>query len=228
MENFCLDAAGADYRARREALLRAEMALRDRCEEVAALRRGLPADTPAPEDYEFLEAAPGDADRTTGVRLSELVAQGNGRLVVYHFMWAPEDAEPCPMCTLWSDGLAAVRAHAERKTALALVAKQAAGVVRRFADGRGWGGLRVLSSGGTSFNRDFGMEAPDGGQRPGVSVFLQGPAGGAPRHFYTASAFMGDGRYRGLDLLSPLWNLLDLLPDGRGDFMPRIDAREAP
>lgn len=226
MKNFCLDAAGADYRTKREALLRAEIALRDRREEVAALRRGLPADTPAPEDYEFLEAAPGGG--VARVRLSELIAQGTGRLLVYHFMWAPDGAEPCPMCTLWSDGLAAVRAHVERRAALALVAKQAPGTLRRFADGRGWGGLRVLSSGGTSFNRDFDMETPDGAQRPGVSVFLRGPAGGAPRHFYTASAFMGDGGYRGLDLLSPLWNLLDLLPDGRGDFMPRIDARGAP
>ena len=223
MENFCLDAASTGYRAKREALLRAEIALKDRCEEVAALRRGLPADTPAPQDYEFIEAAPGDAGAAGRPRLSDLLAHESGRLVVYHFMWAPEDAEPCPMCALWCDGLAAVREHVERAAALALVAKQEAAAVRRFADARGWGGLRVLSSGGMSFNRDFDMETPEGGQRPGVSVFLRG-SGGAPRHFYTASAFMGGGHYRGLDLLSPLWSLLDLLPEGRGDFMPGIDA----
>jgi predicted dithiol-disulfide oxidoreductase (DUF899 family) len=29
------------------------------------------------------------------------------------------------------------------------------------------------------------------------------------------------GEFRGMDLLSPLWNFLDLTPEGRGDFMPR-------
>jgi predicted dithiol-disulfide oxidoreductase (DUF899 family) len=28
------------------------------------------------------------------------------------------------------------------------------------------------------------------------------------------------GEYRGIDLLSPVWHVLDLLPSGRGDWMP--------
>ena len=31
-----------------------------------------------------------------------------------------------------------------------------------------------------------------------------------------------DGGFRGMDLLSPLWNFLDLTPEGRGDWMPRV------
>lgn len=42
MEKFCLDSAGAEYRAARAALLEKEVALKDRCGEVAALRRALP------------------------------------------------------------------------------------------------------------------------------------------------------------------------------------------
>ena len=31
------------------------------------------------------------------------------------------------------------------------------------------------------------------------------------------------GEFRGVDLLSPVWNLFDLLPSGRGDWMPGRD-----
>ena len=41
---------------------------------------------------------------------------------------------------------------------MVVIAKQDAAIVQKFADGRGWTGLRIVSSGGTSFNRDFGME----------------------------------------------------------------------
>ena len=44
----------AVYRARRQELLQAEIALKDQMERVAALRRGLPLDT-AVEDYTFRE-----------------------------------------------------------------------------------------------------------------------------------------------------------------------------
>ena len=228
MNRFCLDTAGPACRDRREALRRAEIALKEQREAVAALRRGLPTDTPLPEDYEFAEAPSGGGE-IRRVRLSGLFAPGGARLFVQHFMWAPEDAEPCPMCTLWADGYNAVLPHLARVAAFALVTKRDARIARRFADRRGWTGLRVLSSADSAFNADFGMETPDGRQLPGVSVFLRGEDG-APRHFYTASAIMGDGHYRGLDLLNPLWGLLDLLPEGRGDFMPRLDpeAPEAP
>lgn len=218
MEGFCLETASAEYRRRREDLRRAEIALKDQRETVAALRRGLPADTPVPQDYVFAEAGAGGVRE---VRLSELFAPAGGGLVVYHYMWAPDDREPCPMCTMWTDGYNAVAPHVARTAPFVLVTKQDAAAARAFADRRGWSGLRMLSSGGTSFNADFGMETPDGRQLPGVSVFLK-DGDGALRHFYTASAMMGDGHARGLDLLSPVWNLLDLLPEGRGDFMPRL------
>ena len=30
------------------------------------------------------------------------------------------------------------------------------------------------------------------------------------------------GRRRGIDLLSPVWNLLDLTPEGRGEWLPSL------
>ena len=58
-------------------------------------------------------------------------------------------------------------------------------------------------------------------RQPGVSVFTLG-ADGRARHFYSGGAIMAEGQYRGMDLLSPLWNFLDLTPEGRGDFMPQL------
>ena len=218
MEKFCLDSAGAEYRAARAALLEKEIALKDRCEEVAALRRALPRGAEAPQDYALREAASDGSVR--GVRLSELFEPGRENLIVVHFMWAEGDESPCPMCTLWTEGYNAVAPYLMHAAPLALVAAKAAPALGAFARRRRWKSLRILSSGGTSFNADFGMETPDGAQSPGVSVFIRNAPDRPPLHFYTTSAILGGGHYRGLDLLSPLWNLLDLLPRGRGDYLP--------
>ena len=42
---------------------------------------------------------------------------------------------------------------------------------------------------------------------------------GVIRHFYTAHPWMADDvDQRGLDLICPVYNLLDLTPQGRGDW----------
>jgi predicted dithiol-disulfide oxidoreductase (DUF899 family) len=214
MEKFTLEAASDSYRTKREDLRQAEIALTKQRETVAAMRRDLQTDTPVPEDYTFQEV-------TGPVRLSELFGEGQEALIVAHYMWAPDNEAPCPMCTMWHDGYNAVLPHIAHTAQLVVVAKQDANTVRAFGDGRGWSNLRIVSSGGTSFNRDFGMEDEDGNQFPGVSVFLK-KSDGTVRHAYTVSAIMGDDHYRGMDLLSPVWNMLDLLPQGRGNFMPSV------
>lgn len=219
MEKFCLDSAGAEYRAARAALLEKEIALKNRCEEVAALRRALPPAPEAPQDYVLREAASDGSVRN--VRLSELFEPGRTNLIVVHFMWAERDEAPCPMCTLWAEGYNAVARYLAHAAPLALVAAKSAPALGAFARRRRrWSRLRILSSGGTSFNADFGMETPDGAQSPGITVFRRNDPDRPPLHFYTASAILGGGHYRGLDLLTPLWNLLDLLPEGRGDYLP--------
>jgi hypothetical protein len=37
-------------------------------------------------------------------------------------------------------------------------------------------------------------------------------------HFYSLPAQHLDGTERGIDLMSPVWNVLDLLPGGCGDW----------
>ena len=215
MEKFSLETASESYKTKREALRQAEIALKDQREKVAAMRRDLASDTPVPEDYVFTDNGGGE------VRLSDLFEDGKDTLLVFHYMWKPSDENPCPMCTMWHDGYNAVAPHVSRNAAMVVVAKQDAATVRAFADSRGWSNLRTVSSGGTSFNADFGMEDAEGNQIPGVSVFVKN-ADGEVRHFYTLSAMMGDDQYRGMDLLSPVWNMLDLLPGGRGDWMPSV------
>lgn len=225
MLNFTLDDAEAGYRVWREKLLAAETALRDQREAVAALRRELPLG-PVVEDYAFREG-PADLARNAAgdfseTRLSQLFAPGQDNLILIHFMYAPGDDAACPMCSMWADGYNAVTRHVTDKAGLVLVAKTRIGTLRELARRRGWTGIRLLSSEGTTFNRDFGMESEDGTQLPGVSVFRRSDDGSV-RHFYTSCALLGPDQYRGLDLFSPVWHLFDLLPEGRGEWWPQRD-----
>lgn len=219
--------ASAEQRKRREALLEAEVALNEQREKVAALRRSLPLDTPVETDYVFTEGpvdlsrnGPGDITET---RLSELFAAGKDSLILIHFMFGEAAENPCPMCSMWADGYDAVAAHVGQHASLVLVAKTEIGKLRAFATARGWRHIRLLSSHDNSFNADFGME-DDFGQWPGVSVFKKG-ADGRIYHFYTGTAPIGPERSRGIDLLSPVWHLLDLLPEGRGEWYPSLTYR---
>jgi len=217
MTRFALDHASDTYKTARADLLDAEKALRDQAEAVAAMRRNLPADTLVTKDYTFTEMVDG-APQT--VKLSDLFG-ARDTLMVAHYMWAPKSDAPCPMCSMWTASYNAVQKHLNQRTSFVVAAKKDAGTLSGFAQEKGWTDTRFVSTGGTSFNRDFGMEDADENQDPGVSVFTR-DTDGTIRHFYTISAIMGPDSYRGMDLTSPVWNYFDLLPHGRGDFMPKF------
>ncbi|BCB88497.1 DUF899 family protein [Phytohabitans suffuscus] len=208
--------ASEQYIAARLEVARAERALRDQVEAVAAARRELPEGALL-ADYALAEG-PADLGADGPVRtarLSELFG-GHDTLVVYHLMFAPEDSEACPMCSMWVDGFNGVASHLARHCGFAVVAKAPLPKLRAWAARRGWDRVRVLSSQGTSFGADLRAEHEDGAQRPMVSVFVR--AGGGVRHFYSLPANLVDNSERGIDLLSPVWNILDLLPGGRGQW----------
>lgn len=217
MTRFALDHASDAYKKARADLLAAEEALRDQVEKVAAMRRNLPGGTPVAEAYRFTEMRDGAPQ---AVSLSELFGNRDA-LMVIHYMWAPRDDNPCPMCSLWTDSYNAVQEHLRQRTAFVVAAKKDIETVQAFAEKQGWTDTRFVSTGGTTFNSDMGMEDAAENQFPGVSVFTKG-ADGSVSHFYTISAIMGEGSYRGMDLTSPVWNFFDLLPKGRGDFMPKF------
>jgi predicted dithiol-disulfide oxidoreductase (DUF899 family) len=211
------------YRKQRAELLEAEIALKDEIERVAALRRTLPLDTVV-DDYEFEEiAAPlaaGDASPRRKLRLSELFDATDDTVVLMHFMFGKKQQSPCPMCTLWADGYDGIIGHLDQRVRFAVVVAGDVAAFRDYARSRGWRNLRVLSSADSSLKRDFGFEDAEGAQHPGASVFRLG-ADGRPRHFYSVSAMLTPSQFRGMDQLSPLWNFLDLTPEGRGQFMPK-------
>jgi predicted dithiol-disulfide oxidoreductase (DUF899 family) len=207
-----------DYVEARIELARAERELRDRIEEIAAARRRLPPGAVV-TDHELAEG-PLDLTRDDGVRsprLSELFGE-HDTLFVYHLMFHPDDDSACPMCSMWVDGFHGVLHHLTRHTAVAVIGKAPLPKLRAWGRRRGWSGLRLLSSHGTTFNAEMAAEYPDGGQRPMASVFVRD--GASVRHFYTLPANFLDDTQRGMDLLSPVWNVLDLLPGGRGDWYP--------
>ena len=214
-----------DYRAARDRLLQAEMDLRRQVEEVAALRRNLPRGGALKEDYLFEEGGAdlADGETVTQTRLSELFAPGKNSLVIYGFMYAPE-GKPCPMCNAFLDSLNGNAAHIAQQTNLAVVAKAPLEQIRGWARRRGWQNLRLLSSGGCSFNGDYLAETPAGDQLPIVNVFEKTAEG--IYHRYASELFFvppePGQNPRHVDHLWPLWNLLDLTPEGRGsDWHPR-------
>ena len=79
-----------------------------------------------------------------------------------------------------------------------------------------------MSSQGSDFKSVLNFQDIEGKQRPGLSVFKLSQDGSV-KHFYSVSAQMTDEiKTRGIDLLSPVWNLLDITPDGRGQWDPKL------
>ena len=168
-------------------MLEAEIELRRTLERVAAQRRELPPGGVVPEDYRFEEAG----DEAREVSFSGLFAPGRDTLVVYSFMFprysgdtrpGPTEGEtarlplaetPCASCTSILDSLDGAARHLARKVSLVVVAKSSPERIRAFARERGWRHLRLLSSRGNHYNRDYLGESEDGEQRPILNVFAR-------------------------------------------------------
>jgi predicted dithiol-disulfide oxidoreductase (DUF899 family) len=205
-----------DYRQRREELRAAELDLADHVERVAALRRALPLDTII-DDYELIDVSTRDQ-----IRLSELFTAPNRSLVIYHLMFGKAQENPCPLCTMWVDGCNGVAPHLMENIDFAVVAAADPSAIQAHAESRGWNNLRLFSAGDSSFKFDLGSEEADGAQTEWVSVFSLGPDD-TVCHVYSKGARMSeDRRERGIDLLSPVWHLLDLTPGGRGSWYPSL------
>lgn len=217
----------AEYRLTRNALLEAEIDLRKQIERVAALRRTLPLGGPLKEDYVFEEVNVGldvgAPDKK--VQLSELFNDGKDSLIVYSFMYGPTMEHACPACTSILDGLDGTAPHAEQRVNLAVVAKSPPERIRAFARQRGWRNLRLLSSAGNTFNRDYHGETANESQIPAINVFVR--RGRAIHHFFNAELLYAPSEPgqngRQADLIWPLWNLFDLTPEGRGtEWSPKL------
>lgn len=220
----------AEYRAARDRLLEQEVELRRVTEAVAEARRALPTGGAVPEDYVF--DGGGEDGSPTKVRLSELFAPGKDTLFIYNMMFprAPDEDLPCPSCTQFLDSFDGVADHAARRINVAVVAKAELPRILAHAQTRGWRHLRLLSSAGNTYNRDYHgqSEQSPGQQLPMMNVFHRD--GETVRHFWGSEMLYeppdpGQDPRHG-ETIDPLWNLFDFTPEGRGkDWYPALDYR---
>jgi predicted dithiol-disulfide oxidoreductase (DUF899 family) len=171
------------------------------------------------------------------VRFSELSAPGKDTLVIYSFMFPrysgdtrpgpavgetaqlPLAETPCPSCTSILDSLDGAEPHLDQIVSLVVVAKSDPHRIAAFAHERGWRHLRLLSSRNNTYNRDYLAEDRQSGQRPILNVFTRAADG---FHHRWATELMFAARDEGedprhVDLIWPLWNVLDMTPSGRAN-----------
>jgi predicted dithiol-disulfide oxidoreductase (DUF899 family) len=230
------------YRAARDRLLAQEIELRRAMEAVAEARRALPPGGEIREDYVFQGLR---ADGSHGdVRLSALFAPGRDSLVIYSMMFPrhPSDDRPgpttgatarlplaegpCPSCVAMVDQLDGAEPHVAPRVNMVIVAKAPLPRLLAFAEERGWRHVRLLSSAHNTFNRDYGAESATGNQLPMLNVFHR--EADVIRHFWGSEMLYApsdpgqDPRHVGT--IEPLWNIFDLVPEGRGgDWNEQLD-----
>ena len=158
--------------------------------------------------------------------LAELFA-GRSQLIVYHFMFGPDDDEGCAHCSFWADHYDGPGLHLnQRDTTLVVISRAPLKKLDAFKKRMGWT-FEWVSSGQTDFNYDYHAsftpeqlkrgpvlynyaETEMGiADREGVSAFYRDKSGAI---FHTYSAFA-----RGIDLLNTTYNFLDLTAKGRDE-----------
>lgn len=205
----------SEYRRARDLLLQQEIELRRATEAVAKARRELPPGGLVPCDYRF-EGAGGP------VTLSQLFG-ARDTLVIYSYMFGPERAQPCPMCTPLLDGLDAVAGHIAQRASLVVVAESPIDRLLAFARDRGWRGLRLVSAAGNRYNRDYYGQTDDGDTTM-LNVFRR--HGEEVRHFWGSEMTQAPSDpgqdHRAIDMVNPIFAMFDLTPEGRGDFYTKL------
>ncbi len=211
-----------EYRKSRNELLQLEIELRDKIHEVATARKALADGGKLPEDYVFEEKSSDRDGETKTVKFSELFDSGKDCLLIYNFMYPP-GGNACPMCTSFLDSFNGNAQYISQRVSLAVVAKATIDEVQKYADTRNWNNLRMLSSTNNTFNVDYFAEDSDGGQHGLINAFTKNE--NEIFHFWGPETYFVQNRpgndARHVDQLWPLWNALDLTPEGRGtDWYP--------
>jgi predicted dithiol-disulfide oxidoreductase (DUF899 family) len=205
------------YRAARTALLAEEIELRRRIEAVAVQRRALPPGGEVAGDYRF-EGEDGTTD------LAGLFGDKQ-TLGIYSYMFGPQRARPCPMCTnllgAWEGNAADIGQH----LSLVVVARSPIDKLLAWKRERGWKSLRLYSDVNGDYSRDYFAVEPNGDENGVYNVFTR--RDGTIRHFW-ADEMSGPTADPGQDprgaVEGPLWRMLDETPDGRpADWYPKLD-----
>lgn len=128
-------------------------------------------------------------------------------------------------CTSFLDSFDGAAEHIAQRVNLAVVAKAALSRILAHAAKRGWRLLRLLSSAGNTYNREYFGETAEGAQMPMLNVSRR--VSGAIRHFWGSELLYAptepgqDSRHT--DSIDSQWDLFDFTPVGRGtDWYPQL------
>lgn len=207
-----------DYADAREALLAEEIEFRRHMTRLSRQRQALPPGPIVTRDYRFLTSA-GDE-----VGLIDLFGTQD-TLISYFWMYGPDRERPCPMCTNWLGGVDGNANDVRQRAALRIFGRSPVERQQAFARERGWHHLDFVQTVGDDYARDLGLINEDGTENPALVVFRRD--GPAVRVFY-AVEMPGEAADPGQDPrtapdIAPLWSLLDLTPEGRGDsWYPKL------
>jgi predicted dithiol-disulfide oxidoreductase (DUF899 family) len=208
----------AEWLKEREKLLIEEKELTRRQEELNLKRRSLPW-VKVTKEYLF----EGPKGKQTLADLFE----GRSQLIVYHFMFRPNDKGGCPQCSLRADGFNGINAHLKhRDVTMIAVSRAPYEKLVAYKARMGWN-FPWVSSGDTEFNFDYhvsftpeetakkraffnyAMQDPGHAEREGHSVFYKDESGGI---FHTYSCYT-----RGNEIFNIHYHYLDLAPKGRDE-----------
>ena len=207
----------SDYRRARTALLAEEIELRRHIERVAAQRRTLP---PGGEARGYAFRNQDDAL----LQFADLFGP-HDTLVTYTWMFGPQRPRPCPMCTAFLDAFDGPVRHIVQRVGFAVLGRSPVARQLAFARERGWRNLQFFQTVGDDFARDYRALGPDGDEWPALDVWIR--RDGRVHHFWAGE--LGGTQDPGQDPRgapdpTPLWNILDLTPGGRGtDWYPSLD-----
>jgi predicted dithiol-disulfide oxidoreductase (DUF899 family) len=132
---------------------------------VAAERRKLPLGGVIKDDYVFDSAT---------ARFGSLRCSKTARIRCWSTATcsARRLAAPCVSCTSILDSLDGEAPHVVQRVNLAVVAKSPIDRILEFTLARGMRNLRLLSSAGNTYNRDYHGESDTGSQLPMMNVFV--------------------------------------------------------
>ena len=207
----------SEYRKARTALLAEEIELRRHIERVAEQRRAMPPGGEA-RGYTFRDQE--DAQ----LQFADLFGR-HDTLVTYTWMFGPQRPRPCPMCTAFLDAFDGPVRNITQRVGFAVLGRSPVARQLAFARERGWRNLQFFQTIGDDFARDYRALAPNGDEWPALDVWVK--RDGRVHHFWAGE--LGGTEDPGQDARgapdpTPLWNILDLTPAGRGtDWYPKLD-----
>lgn len=151
---------------------------------------------------------------------------GRSQLLVYHFMFGPGWEQGCPSCSFLGDSFDGITIHmAQRDTSFVAISRATLPEIEAFKKRMGWK-FKWVSSNVNDFNYDykvsFSKEDISSGkpvynyetisfpseEAPGASAFIK--KDGEIFHTYSTYA-------RGLDILLPMYNWIDMTAKGRDE-----------